>query len=238
MRVLQSLFCLALLLITACAAVPKAPLDFTPGSSMERLSTSVSLSINSRSGNLSGNGLMTYRRPDQFHLVMLSPFGSTVLEVFALGEQLTLVYPSQSVAFAGRFDELPEGSGMQGWRLLRWVMDAEPSGTPGRSGTIERTSSVGGQETVTFKSGLVTAKTTPAGDRVSYEAYELVNGVPFALQLDVKTRDHDRIRLVFDEPEINATGDGESFTPDLDGLRMLPLSALAPAAGPGRAVAE
>ncbi|NVN89916.1 MAG: outer membrane lipoprotein LolB [Desulfuromonadales bacterium] len=233
MRLLQSLSCLLLFLITACAAVPKAPLVFAPGSAIDTLSASVSLSIHSRTGNMSGNGLMTYHRPDQFHFVMLSPFGSTVLEVFALGEQLTLVYPSQSVAFTGHFDELPEGSGMQGWRLLRWVMDAQPSALPAQSGTIERMSSAVGQETVTFDSGLVSAKSTPAGDRVDFRTYELVNGVPFALELEMQTRYHDRIRLVFDEPEINTTLDGAAFVPRLDGLRLLPLSAIPLTAAPG-----
>lgn len=218
--------CLLFLFITACAAVQKPLPVPLPGSSLDTLSTSVSLSLRTPAGTVSGHGLMTYRRPDQFHFVMLSPFGATVLEAFALGERLTLVYPSQSVAYSGRFEELPDGSGMEGWRLLRWVMDAAPSAAAGMSGTIQRTSGVVGAESVTFQSGLVMQKTTPSGDRVSYGAYELVNGVPFAAQMEMLTTRNDRVNLGFQEPEINVALDETDFTPRLDGIKLLPLSTL------------
>lgn len=225
--------CLLFLFITACTAVPKPPLVPVPGSILDTLSSSVSLSLRTPAGTVSGHGLMTYRRPDQFHFVMLSPFGSTVLEAFALGERLTLVYPSQAVAYSGRFDELPQGSGMEGWRLLRWVMDAVPSTTAAMSGTIQRTSSLVGPESVTFVAGLVTHRATPAGDRVSYGAYELLNGVPFAAELEMQTTRNELIRLGFQEPEVNVALDLSDFTPRLDGVKLLPLSAL-PVAAPGK----
>lgn len=224
--------CLLFLVITACATVQKQPIVPVPGSALDTLSTSVSLSLCTPNGTVSGHGLMTYRRPDQFHFVMLSPFGSTVLEAFALGERLTLVYPSQAVAYSGRFDELPNGSGMEGWRLLRWVMDAAPSTTAATNGTIQRTSSVVGPESVTYASGLVTHKATPSGDRVNYGAYELVNGVPFAAEMEMLTTRKDTIRLGFQEPEVNVALDVTDFTPRLDGMKLLPLSAL-PVAAPG-----
>lgn len=226
MRVVKVLFALSLFLLTSCATVGKQPLVYTPGSSVETLSASISLSVWTSAGNVSGNGLMIYRRPDQFHFVMLSPFGSTVLEAFALGDRLTLVYPSQSLAYSGHFDELPDGSGMQGWRLLRWVMDAKPSDTPTQSGTIQRMDGMIGAESVTFASGLVTAKETAAGDRVSYRGYALVNGVPLAAELDMKTMSNDRIKLVLEEPEVNTPLDKIAFAPRLDGMKLLPLSAM------------
>lgn len=218
-RILASLF---LLLLTSCGTVRKQTLVYPPGSSLDSLSASVSLSLRSRAGNLSGNGLMVYRRPDRFHFVMLSPFGSTLLEAFALGERLTLVYPSRSLAFSGRFDELPEGSGMQGWQLLRWVMDAQPA-LPSLSGSVERDGGAAGPESVTYESGLVTAKRTPRGDRVRYGAYSLVNGVPLPGKIELRTGSGDRISLVLDEPEVNGALDDAAFTPRLDGLRVLPL---------------
>jgi hypothetical protein len=238
MRVFQFFSWLALFFVTACAAVPKAPLVFTHGSAIDTLSTSVSLSIHSRAGSMSGNGVMIYRRPDRFHVVMLSPFGSTVLEAFALGEQLTLVYPSQAVAYTGRFDDLPDGSGMQGWRLLRWVMDADPAETTGLNGAVERTGRTGERETVVYGSGLVTAKTSVAGDRVAYRAHELVNGVPFATELEMQTVYNDQIRLVFNDPEINVALDGAAFVPRLDGMNVLPLSILPLTVTPGRTATE
>ncbi|ABK98584.1 LolA-like protein [Pelobacter propionicus] len=232
MNLLRVVTCLLFLFISACATVQKPPLVPVPGSSVDTLSSSVSLSLRTAGGTVSGNGLMTYRRPDQFHFVMLSPFGSTVLEAFALGDRLTLVYPSQAVAYSGRFEELPQGSGMAGWRLLRWVMDTAPSVMAGMSGTIQRSNSVVGSESVTFASGLVTHKTAPTGDRVSYGAYEMVNGVPFAGKLEMLTMDNDRILLGFQEPEVNLALDLSDFTPRLKGVKILPLSAL-PVAAPG-----
>jgi len=226
MRVSRVVSCLFLFFLTACATVPKQPLVYSSGNTVNTLSASVSLSVKTGNENVSGNGLMIFRRPDQFHFVMLSPFGSTVLEAFALGDQLTLVYPSQAVAFTGRFDELPDGSGMEGWRLLRWVMDADPSPTAGLNSTIERKSSMDGRESVTFESGLVTSKVTPSGDKVTYRTYELVNGVPFASEVEMQTANNDHIRIVFDDPEVNTVLDKAAFTPRLDGMKLLPLSAM------------
>lgn len=229
--------CWFLLFITSCAVARKPALVSAPDGvvSVDTLTTSVSLSVRSKAGNLSGNGLMVYRRPDLFHLVMLSPFGSTAMEVFARGEQLTLIYPSQGVAYFGRFDELPDGSCMRGWRLLRWVMDDESSASTTHNGTVKRVNAAIGPETVTFESGLVTAKTTSDGDRVVYRNHELVNGALLAMEMELETENHDRIRLVFEDPEVNSVVDESAFTPRLNNLKLLPLSAmpLAPATGNG-----
>ncbi len=240
MRASRAFVCLFLFFITSCAA-PRKPLLVTAPEgavTVNTLSTSVSLAVRSRAGNLSGNGLMVFRRPDRFHLVMLSPFGSTVMEAFASGEQLTLLYPSQGVGYDGRFDDLPDGSCMRGWRLLRWVMDATPSGSPPLDGTFKRVSPVVGQETVTYKSGLVIAKSTSEGDRVVYRNHELVNGVPLAMEVELETVDHDRIRLVLEDPEVNAGLEDSSFVPRLENLRLLPLSALPIAAPAGNGPTE
>ena len=228
MNLLRTFCCFCLLMLAACVSASRPPLVYTPGTAIESLSSTVSLSVHSRTGNMSGSGLFLYRSPDRFHFALLSPFGSTLLEAYALGERLTLVYPSQSVAFTGAFSELPNGSGMEGWRLLRWVMDAVP-GQPGRSGTVQRESSVVGTENVVYEAGLVTSKTTPAGDRVDYRKHELLNGIPFAMEVELRTANNDRIRLKFDEPEANATLEEISFAPRLSGMRVLPLEYLPPA---------
>jgi hypothetical protein len=66
---------------------------------------------------------------------------------------------------------------------------------------------------------------------VSYGAYELVNGVPFAGKLEMLTMGNDRILLGFQEPEVNVALDLSDFTPRLEGVKILPLSAL-PVAAP------
>jgi hypothetical protein len=167
---------LPLLLLTACATVPAPPLDYRPGAVVETISSAVSLSIHTADSSMGGNGYLLYRRPDQLHLVMLSPFGTTMMEAFALGDRITLMYPSRSTAYVGHFDELPDKGGLQGWRLMRWVMDADPSGELPLSGRVERISKQGFSEVVTYENGLVTSKESSDGDQVHYRNYSVVNG--------------------------------------------------------------
>ena len=125
---------LPLLLLTACATFATPPLDYRPGAVVETLSSAVSLSVHATDSSMGGSGYLVFRRPDQLHLVVLSPFGTTMMEAFALGDRITLIYPSRSTAYVGRFDELPDKGGLQGWRLMRWVMDADPR----EDNTVER----------------------------------------------------------------------------------------------------
>jgi hypothetical protein len=118
---------LPLLLLSSCATISTTPIAYRPGAVVETLSSAVSLSINATDRSMGGNGYMVFRRPDQLHLVILSPFGTTLMEAFALGERIVLVYPSQSTAYSGHFDELPDKGGLQGWKMMRWVMDADPA---------------------------------------------------------------------------------------------------------------
>lgn len=217
---------LPLLLLTACATVPTLPLDYRPGAVVETLSSAVSLSIHAADSRMGGSGYLLFRRPDQLHLVVLSPFGTTMMEAFALGDRITLVYPSQATAYVGHFNELPEKGGLQGWRLMRWVMDADPSGELPLSRTVERVSKTGFSEKVTYENGLVAAKESSSGDQVQYRNYSVVNGVPVAMELDLRNDRGDRIRIVLDEPEVNSRLEDAVFTPNLDGLKIIPLSAV------------
>ena len=175
---------------------------------------------------MGGSGYLVFRRPDQLHLVVLSPFGTTMMEAYALGDRITLVYPSRATAYVGRFDELPDKGGLQGWRLMRWVMDADPRQGATASETLERSNPLGFSEKVTYEHGLMISKTSSAGDRVYYGNYQAINGVPLAGELDLRNSRDDRIRIVLDEPEINTPLEDVVFTPLLDGLTILPLSAI------------
>lgn len=214
-----------LLLSSGCATTPHVALDYTPGAVVDTLSSSVSLSIHAADRSMGGHGYMVFRRPDQFHLLVLSPFGTTMLEAFALGEQITLIYPSQMTAYSGRFDELPEKGGLQGWRMMRWVMDAD-TGDKLLNGTVERMGKLGFREKVTYENGLVTSKISPDGDQVYYEKYAVINGVPVAAVVEMRNGRDDRIRLMLDEPEVNTPLDAAAFTPQLDGMTILPLTAI------------
>ena len=215
---------LPLLLLTACATISTPPIDYSPGAVVETLSSSVSISIHATDRSIGGHGYLVFRRPDQVHLVLLSPFGATMLEAFALGEQITLVYPSRMTAYIGRFDELPEKGGLQGWRMMRWVMDSDSSNDKRLNSTVERMGKLGFTEKVTFVNGLVTSKVSPGGDQVYYDKYAVINGVPVATEVEMRNALDDRIRLTLDEPEVNTPLDAVAFTPQLDGMTILPLS--------------
>ncbi|HEY3306838.1 MAG TPA: hypothetical protein VGJ93_00135 [Desulfuromonadaceae bacterium] len=184
------------------------------------------MSIHSSERSMAGHGFMVYRRPDQVHLIMLSPFGPTLFEAFALGEKVVLVYPSQSVAYSGRLDELPEKGGLQSWRLIRWVMDIDAPTEKRSNESVSRQSKLGFEEKVTFEDGLVTNKAATNGDQVFYSKYTVINGVAVAEEVEMRNEHGDRIRLKLDEPEINVPLDEAAFTPGLDGMTILPLSAL------------
>ena len=217
---------LPILVLSACATFSNPPLDYQPGAVVNTLSSAVSLSIHTPESSMGGSGYLVFRRPDQLHLVVLSPFGTTMLEAFALGDRITLVYPSRSTAYVGRFDELPDKGGLQGWRLMRWVMDADPHAVNSVSETVDRISRLGFSEKVTYEHGLVTSKVSPGGDHAYYGRYSVVNGVPIAAELDLRNGRDDRIRITLDEPEINTPLEDSVFTPLLEGLTVLPLSTI------------
>jgi len=217
---------LPLLLLTACATITTPTPDYGPDAVVKTLSSAVSLSIHSTENSMGGSGYLVFRRPDQLHLVVLSPFGTTLMEAFALGNNITLIYPSQSTAYVGRFEELPDKGGLQGWRLMGWVMDADPCQGKPLSETVERIGKLGVSEKVTYEHGLVTAKVSRAGNQAYYSKYSIVNGVPVAAELDLRNSREDRILITLEEPEVNSRLDDAVFVPHLDGLTVLPLAAL------------
>lgn len=215
-----------LLVISSCAHVPKPPLVYNQGAVLETISTGISLSLQTSERSISGSGFMVYRRPDKIHMILLSPFGTTVFEVFALGNQITLVYPSQGVAYTGHINQLPKKGGAQGWSLMRWVMDADPVGRSKMDGTYGRVNNQGSKEDITVINGLITVKSNSDGDKVYYEDYSIINGVPVASEIDIRNKQNDRIRLKLQESEVNTHLDDAVFTPRLDGIKLLPLSEL------------
>lgn len=224
LRILKNL--LPILLLAACANVPGPPLEYRAGAVVETLSSEVSLSIATSDRGMSGNGYLVYRRPDQLHLVVVSPFGNIMLEAFAHGDRMALLYPSSSIAYVGRFDELPDKGGLHGWSLMRWVMDADPYELKTLTGSLERSSKTGFPEKVTFENGLVTSKESPAGDRVQYRNYIVINGVPVAGEIELRNIRDDQVRLTLSEPEVNTPLADAVFTPRFDGFTILPLSAI------------
>jgi len=214
------------LLLAACGTLPRPGSDFQPGAVVETLSSAVSVAITTGDTAMSGNGFMVYRRPDQLHLVVLTPFGSTFMEAFVQGDRITLVYPSNAIAYSGPVSDLPQKNGMVGWSMMRWIMDADPSVDGLMNGTVERSGKQGGKEKVTFENGLITAKVSAAGDKVYYSNYTVISRVPLATEIDLRNTRDDRVLLNLSEPEVNTPLDDAALLPRLDGITVLPLTEL------------
>lgn len=222
----RSLLLLAALFLLSSCAGSLANLAYTNGAVADTLSAAVSLSFGSGERGMAGSGYLVYRRPDLMRLIILSPFGTTLMELYVNGERITIVYPGKEAAFAGRLADLPERGESAGWRQVRWVMDVDPPGSSLRDGTLERVNGVGVRERITYENGLVTSKSLPNGDEVRYGDFQVIAGVPLATEIIMENAAGDRFRLKLNEPEVNTPLDADVFTPRLDGLTVYPLTAL------------
>ena len=226
--VLAAVFVMLTALFSGC--VGKTPFtdnaQLVPGRVVETLSSSVTLSLRSAEKHISGRGFMVYRRPDQMRLILLSPFGTTVMEAQLAGDRLTLAYPADGVAYQGRIKDLPAATGQRGFTMLRWVLDSEPPVGAPASGVVEQRASQGGQEQITIKDGVVLEKSLKSGELVRYRNHTVLAGVRLPLELQMESAEGDRIRLVLEEPEVNTELEEQMFTVPLNGLRLFPLSQL------------
>lgn len=216
-----------LIIITAgCAAGPKPREPFIPGATVDTLAAEVSLSVKSPEGSSGGTGYLLYRRPDRFHLVMLTPFGSTALEFFAQDNRVTVILPSKGVAFAGDIKDLPAKGGLQGWQQMRWVIEGDPFFIPGSGGTVERTDDKGRRTIAVYSGeGLLERKTSEEGEAV-YRDYLSAGGVPFPSTIEFTGNQGVQVKISFDEPEVNGPVDDTTLTPNLEGLTLLPLASM------------
>ena len=227
-RHLSLLFLLtALALVSGCAAfTPKPPLEYRHGAQVDTLSAAVSLSITEGEQGMGAHGFLLYRRPDRMRMVILSPFGTTMMETFVAGEQVTVVDNSKGVAFVGLLAELPAQGEGDTLRQARWVMDVPAPGSSLRDGSMEQVNSMGLKERLTFENGLVVTKRLSNGDVAHYNDYEVVNGVPLATEIIMSSHNGARLRIKINEPEVNTDLPPDAFTPHLDSLTLYPLSAL------------
>lgn len=213
------------LLLAACATVPKPVSCPLPGKEVETLQSPISLAVKAGGKSIGGRGYLIYRRPDRFHLVILSPFGLTLFELFASGDRLTCVVPSREAAYSGSIAELPERHPLKSWGLMRWVAE-RPAATDSIPGIRKCAAPDGRPEAVTYDAhGLVQMKEDEDGNRVVYRDYTTVNGSAVPETVELSNRFGDTVRIVFDEPEVNVPLEAGALTPRLDGLTLLPLVA-------------
>ena len=209
---------------SACATLPKPEVPVKPGKEVETLQSVVSLSVKSPVNSMGGNGYLIFKRPDRFHLVILAPFGITVMEVFVNGERVTCLVPSKQTAYTGKFSELPEHNALKGWSMMRWVVET-PSAANGAGGEMERLREDGRKEYLKFdERGLLQRKTNEDGDQITYSKYQQINGVAFPETIEMRDRQGNTVKVSFDEPEINQPVEETALVPSLEGYTVLPLT--------------
>ena len=224
--IISLLLLVTLLLPCGCASAPKPILVYLQGAVVQTLSATASLSISKGDQGMGSNGYLLYQRPDRMRLVILSPFGTTLMEAIVTGKQITIISNSKGVAFSGNLEDLPRTGQGDTWRNARWVMDMDPPGSLVGDGSQERVNSMGDKEQVVFENVLVVSKSLANGDMVRYRDYMLVNGVPLATEIIMDSHDGGRFRIKVSEPEVNAELATDAFIPHLDGYTLYPLSAL------------
>ncbi len=225
----RSLFGIALwvlfLLTAGCASIPREQVPYRPGAILESLTAAVTISIKAPQVSTGGHGYMVFQKPDRFHLVILTPFGTTAVETFSADDRLTILIPSRGEAYTGKFDEVPEESPLRGWRMIRLMAVDKPLFDPMKRGTVEKSDNAAGEITSYYDgAGLLERKVFSGGEEVFFRNYLSVQGVPFPGAIEFTDRNGSRVKVTFDEPEINGPLDEAALVPNLKGIEILPLS--------------
>lgn len=224
------IFCLALLtlIMTSCVTTTPPP-DFSkliPENHLETLSSSINISFRNSKRSLSGRGYMVFRQPDQMRLIVLSPFGTTILEAGMVGGYLTLAYPTKGEVYLGPVQDLPKGTGQQGVSMLQWVLNMKTPHNAPINGVFERSGRNNVKEEISISNGLVTGKWLSSGEQVRYRNYTILNGVALPQELIMESAEGDRIKITLVEPEVNLALEQQVLNVSMEGLRMLPLKVL------------
>ncbi len=208
-----------------CATVPKVQVPYRLGAALETVSAMVSISVKAPQGSTGGHGYMIYEKPDRFHLVMLTPFGTTALETFSADDRLTILIPSKGVAYAGSFAEMPDNSPLRGWRMIKLMAVDKPLFDPEKRGMAEKSDN--GEVTSFYGgTGLLERKSFATGEEVLFRNYQSVEGVPFPTVIEFTDGNGSRVKITFDEPEINKPVESAALTPNLEGITILPLASI------------
>ena len=209
---------------SGCAAVPVQQ-KAVQMVAIETLQGSVNVSLSSPAGQMSGNGLLFFKRPDNFRLSILAPFGQIVLDIIVAGEQVTCLKESLKTGWQGTVADLPPTLGTKVWPLMKWIVESPQPAGP----SLERffTRADGTIEIVYYDTGgFVQRKVNGAGDEVFYSDYRISDGRALANRIELVTSEGSILQLSFDDPEINQPIDSTVLNPRLDGYKILPLKEL------------
>jgi hypothetical protein len=215
---------LVLTILSGCAAVPVQH-SVAHGVAIETLQGSVNISLSSPVGQMSGNGVLFFKRPDSFRLSILAPFGQVILDIIVAGDRVLCLKESRKTAWQGTVADLPESLGTRVWPLLIWTV--EPPHPPGPSLERRFTRSDGTSEKVYYDTaGFVQRKVNGVGDEVFYSDYRITDGRALPNRIEINAAEGSRLVLVFDEPELNRPIENGILNPELEGYAILPLNEL------------
>ena len=222
MRLLPAI--LLMLSLSACAA---APLQKEPaaihGAVIETLQGTVNISLTSPGGQMSGNGVLFYKRPESFRLTILAPFGQSIFDIVINDGKVLCLMEREKKGWQGSMQDLPERLGVRIWPLLQWVL--EPPHPAGPSLERSFTRADGTVEQVYYDAaGLVQKKVNAAGDEVAYRDYRSADGLAVPNGIAITTAEGSSLILSFDEPDINRPIDSAILSPRLDRYEILPLA--------------
>jgi len=213
--------------LPGCMAVrPPQELIYSSGAAVESLSSNVSLAYAAHGRSISGSGYLMYQKPDKMRVVILSPFGSVLQEIYVSGELVTIVDAGNGVAFSGNFIDLPDRGDFSGWRYIHWLIDIDPPDPLRVNSVIDRINRFGQPEKATFENGLLISKDTEAAGHVRYGRYAAVQGAAFPLEIIYEAATQEKFTMLLEEPETNVIFADNAFTPNLSKLRVYPLSRL------------
>ncbi len=217
---------ISLLLLTAllsgCATAPKPLTGLVQGRTVQTVQSSISITVSAGAQSTGGRGYLIYQAPSLFHLALLTPFGQTVLEAFSENDRFTCILPDRRLAYTGLVSELPENSILKSVELLKWVMAPAPFPVPAPN--PGETVQVSGVRYHFDQNGLVERKVSSEGEQVFYREYQGIEGVAFPTSVEVQNRYGAKVRIVFDEPQLNAPVEDSTLKPDLTSLQVLPLA--------------
>jgi len=203
-----------------------AGVNYVGGTVVTTLSSNVSLSYATPDRSVSGNGFLMFKKPDNMRVVILSPFGSVLQEIYVSGELITIIDSGNGIAFTGTHTDLPAKGDFSGWRYINWLIDIDPPDPSHRTVSVQRINKFGESEKADFENGMLISKRTEAAGFVRYGEYADVQGAPFPSNIGYETAAGEKFTITLEEPEINIILADSAFKPDLSKLRVYPLSVL------------
>lgn len=210
--------------LSGCLSVrPSAEKQYIAGTAVTSLSSNISLTYTNHDRSISGSGYFMYQSPDHIRVVILSPFGSVLQEIYVVGERVTIIDPANGIAFNGSRTDLPDKGDFSGWRYINWLIDIDPSEPSRNNAVIARINRFGQPENASFDNGCLISKRTSEGGTVRYGRYTPVQGIPYPLEIKYDTVAGEKFIIQLEDPEVNVSFSADAFTPNLSKLRVYPL---------------